>query len=222
MEGVCVKCSTTRLHKDEQFWGTFPRSDSRTDSECLLRLVKDSYFIKTRPDMSTVMKQVGDDRYEEVFTVCTLQPCHPAAFCLVSLCVRLALRFIHTCLQTSNLIWIPSGPVAHVISLQNKCVWVHVGVHPNACEWDKLCVCASVFLFTLNSDLISQSQNVPPWDRKLCWSSEFITRGPDQRKSLEKNQTNLYIYESGIHFTAYITPALSPIIPMCYSSNMSS
>lgn len=78
------------------------------------------------------------------------------------------------------------------------------------------------FVYTFSSDLISQSQSVVRWDRKLRWNSEFITRGTDQRQSLEKNQANLYIYESVIHFTAYITPALSTLIPMCYNSNMSS
>lgn len=75
----------------------------------LLRLVKCSHVRKTGPDMSAVMKQVGDDRYGEVFTVCILHStaCLYAAFCLVSLCVRSALSFTCTCLRTQTLSGFP-------------------------------------------------------------------------------------------------------------------
>lgn len=38
-----------------------------------------------------------------------------SVFCLLSMCVRLYLRFIHT--PQSNFIWIPEGHVAACISL---------------------------------------------------------------------------------------------------------
>lgn len=145
--------------------------------------------------------------------------CLYAAFCLVSLCVRLALSFIHSYLKHSFTL------KPRLTSLGPRGAWNQSvkQVCPGGCgcssTWEKLCVCVSVFVFTFNSDLISQSQNVLQWDRKLCWNSEFITWDTDQRQSLEKNQTNLCIYESRIHFTAYIAPALRTLIPTCHMSS---
>lgn len=166
------------------------------------------------PDINTVtvwnrLRMIVWRRY--LLSACSLLSCKPV--CQVG-------SEFYSYMPPHTLSGFPWGPVAHVISLYNKRVWVNVGVHPYAYVWDKLCVCVSGYTF--NSDLISESQSVFQWDRKLSWNSEFITQATVQRQSLENNLTNLYIYESGIHFAAYITPALSSLILTCYSCNMSS
>lgn len=79
-------------------------------------------------------------------------------------------------------------------------------------------VCA--FLYMFNSDLIS-SKHLPV-EQEIVLEFQFITRVTVQMQSQEKNQTNLYIYESGIHLKGYITSALSALMPLRYGGSKNS
>lgn len=140
-----------------------------------------------------------------------------ASYILCSSCV-LSLSFLYIHLHTQTLCG--SSPKALSEINQYKCVWMDVSVHLYTYVWDKPCVCMSMFVFTVNSDLISHSKR-PSVGQEIVLEFRVYYRR-HQRQSPEKNQTNLYIYERRIHFTAYITPALSTLIPKCYINNMSS